>query len=122
MPQNETPFKNSILCDIDKRIRDNIFRLRSLKNLSQRQLGIMSGVAHIGQIEAGHACAGKHVVCKLAKALNVDPSEFYVPECTADTVAEIARVCSTLSKDGQAHILEMVKSLAVLEARLKWRE
>jgi transcriptional regulator with XRE-family HTH domain len=123
MNQNETEFKNFGLCDIDKRIRNNILRLRSLRNLSQRQLGHLSGIAHIGQIESGHASAGKQVVCKLAKALHVDPSELYLPEDQfADTVGEIARTCAVLSKDGQGIILNLARDMAAYELRKKWGE
>jgi transcriptional regulator with XRE-family HTH domain len=122
MNQNETKFKSNRLCDIDKRIRKNIVRLRCLRNLSQRQLGLLSGVGHIGQIESGHAKAAKQVVCKLAEALNIDPSEFYLPESGSDIVAEIAKACSVLSTDGQALILNLARDLAAYELRKKWGE
>jgi len=97
-------------------------RLRCLKKLSQRQLGHLSGVPYIGQIESGHASVGKDVVSRMAKALQVDVSEFYRPEEGSDTITEISRACSVLSKEAQAHVLEVVKSLAVYETRVKWRE
>jgi len=93
-----------------------------MKNLSQRQLGHLSGVPYIGQIESGHASAGKQVVCRMAEALNVDPSEFYMPEEGPDTVTEIARACSVLSKNGQSIILTLAKEMAIYELRRKWEE
>ena len=122
MTKNETVFNNSGKCDIDNRIRSNLVRLRGLKNLSQRQLGQLSGVPYIGQIESGHASVGKDVVSRMAKALQVDISEFYRPEEVSDTIAEITRACSSLSREAQVHVLDVVKSLAVYEARIKWRE
>ena len=122
MTKNETVFNKSGKCDIDNRIRSNLVRLRGLKNLSQRQLGHLSGVPYIGQIESGHASVGKDVVSRMAKALQVDISEFYRPEEVSDTIAEITRACSSLSREAQVHVLDVVKSLAVYEARIKWRE
>lgn len=122
MVKNETQFKNIGKCDIDNRIRCNLSRLRRLKNLSQRQLGHLSGIQYIGQIESGHASVGKDVVSRMAKALQVDVSEFYRPEEGPDTITEITRACSILSKEAQAHILDVVKSMVVYETRISWRE
>jgi len=122
MSQNETDFKNIRLCDIDRRIKNNLIRLRMASNLTQQALSDLSGVSHIGQIEAGHAKAGKQVVGKLARALRIDPLEFYLPENSHDTLKEINRVCAGLSRETQTHVLEMVKSLSVLETRIKWGE
>ncbi|OPY14657.1 MAG: helix-turn-helix protein [Syntrophus sp. PtaB.Bin138] len=122
MSQNETDFKNIKLCDIDRRIQNNLIRLRMARNLTQQALSDLSGVSHVGQIEAGHAKAGKQVVSKLARALQIDPLEFYLPDNSPDMLKEITQACAGLSTETQAHVLEMVKSLAVLETRINWRE
>lgn len=122
MHQNETGFKNHKKCDIDKRIRDNIIRLRQDRNLSQREFGALTGIPHIAQIETGRAGVGKLVVCKMAQALDIDVSEFYVDTYQTDPVKEIARVCSSLTRESQQYVLDTVKGLAVLEQKLKWRE
>jgi len=123
MLHNETKFNNYKKCDIDNRIRKNLVRLRNLFQLSQRELARLSGITHIGQIESGHAGIGKQVVCKLAETINVDPSEFYAPEAPSyNTVAKIAEACKSLSGEGQALVLALVKDLAAYEMRRKWRE
>jgi hypothetical protein len=58
----------------------------------------------------------------LAEALDVDPSEFYMPESGPEIVAEIAKACSVLSKDGQGIILNLARDLAAYELRKKWGE
>lgn len=123
MVQNETQFKNNRLCDIDKRIRNNLIRLRTARNLSQRCLANLSGIKHIGQIESGHSHVGKQVVLKLAQALDVDPVEFFAPEKPErDTLGEIIVTCAGMSDDAQRLILDMAKMVATYEMRLKWRE
>lgn len=123
MLHNETKFKNYKKCDIDNRIRKNLVRLRNVFQLSQRELADLSGVSHIGQIESGHAGIGKQVVCKLSETLGVDPSEFYAPEPDSNaTVDKITEACKTLSAEGQALVLALIKDLAAYEVRLKWRE
>jgi transcriptional regulator with XRE-family HTH domain len=119
----ETKLNNYKKCDIDKRVRKNLVRLRKQFRLSQRELANLSGVSYIGQIESGHGGIGKQVVCKLAETLNIDPSEFYAPEISdSETIAKIAEACKTLSVEGQALVLELVNDLAAYEMRLKWRE
>ena len=123
MLRYETNFNNYKKCDIDNRIRKNLVRLRKLFRLSQRELAKLSGVPHIGQIESGHAGIGKKVVCKLAETINVDLSELYAPETDDNaTVDKIIEACKTLSGEGQALVLALVKDLAAYEVRLKWRE
>ena len=45
-----------------------------------------------------------------------------MPESGSDIVAEIAKTCSVLSKDGQAIVLNLARDLAAYELRKKWRE
>jgi transcriptional regulator with XRE-family HTH domain len=56
---------------------EQIRRLRELKNLSQRQLGISSGVAGslISRIESGQRIPSLRLLIRIAEALGVHPGQ-----------------------------------------------
>lgn len=109
--------------DIDNRIRENLHRLRLERGLSIHDLGKLSRVPYINRIESGQKPAGKHVVIRLAEALKVDIVEFYRPTKKPPPRAEqVMQIFGVLSQEGQTHLLEVAKSIAAYEMRLKWRE
>jgi transcriptional regulator with XRE-family HTH domain len=69
-------------------IARNIKRLRLLRGMTQKQLQEKAGwryQAMVSQLEKGSTGVGPQTLRKLAKALEVDPSEFY--KATADATA-----------------------------------
>ena len=60
-------------------LKIHIREIREQKHLSQQKLSKLSGVSssHIGYIENGEREPTISVLCKLAKALNVDIKDLY---------------------------------------------
>ncbi|MDP4119649.1 MAG: helix-turn-helix transcriptional regulator [Bacillota bacterium] len=57
----------------------NVWKIRTQKGLSLRELAKRSGVSktHIDNIESGKTMPTIDIICKIAKALEVDPRELY---------------------------------------------
>jgi transcriptional regulator with XRE-family HTH domain len=120
MLKNETKLEKS---GIDKRISENIKRLRKERGISSAQLGRLCGIPWLSRVESGKKAIGKQGLVKLARCLDVDISEFYrnIPQNQSRREL-LLQVFDVLTAEGQALIIEQAKSLAVYEARMKWRE
>jgi transcriptional regulator with XRE-family HTH domain len=111
--------KNDTSLNIDNRIRTHLKRLRTERKLTQRDLGIIAGVPHVHQIEAGDTPAGKQVVMKLAKALNVDPGEFYRPIIpVGNHDVNLQRLLNLMTPAGKSHLLRVAKSIVEYERQV----
>ncbi|MHC1697734.1 MAG: helix-turn-helix domain-containing protein [Geobacteraceae bacterium] len=100
-----------------------MLRLRKEQGLSVHDLGRLSGIPYVNRLESGKKRAGKHVVIRLAEALNVDIAEFYrSPGKPAARSEQLLHIFETLSQEGQTLLIETAKSIAAYETRLKWRE
>jgi transcriptional regulator with XRE-family HTH domain len=112
-------FGNMTKIGIDKRFRANLIRLRMAAGLDQNGLAKRSGVSHIAQIESGARPIGKNVMTKLAKALDVDISEFFTPDnkvtALRDSKLMLLELFTSLSPSGQRLIEEMVVSMLKYE-------
>lgn len=100
--------------DIDKRFRYNLIRLRQEAGLTQGDLAKWSGVSHISQIESGTLSIGKHVIVRLANALDVDILEFFQPEEgfleKMDMLSVLSRIFRECSPKGQRLVLKLVRT------------
>ena len=68
-------------------ISNNIKRFRSIQNISQLNLAIISGLTHnfINDIENCKKGVSARTLAKLANALNVEPHQFFLPEGTSNS-------------------------------------
>jgi transcriptional regulator with XRE-family HTH domain len=69
------------MSDIKKRFGKRLRKIRRNRDLNQDQLADMVGVSlnFIGQLERGESAPSFETVQKLAEALGVDVSEFFLP-------------------------------------------
>jgi transcriptional regulator with XRE-family HTH domain len=67
-------------------ISSNIKRLRSLKNLSQLNLALNTGLTHnfINDIENCKKGVSAKTLAKLSAALNAEPYQFFLPDGTSN--------------------------------------
>jgi transcriptional regulator with XRE-family HTH domain len=115
MPKIDTKNDTDI---IDARLRDNLVRIRKAAGLSQSRLAELSGIRHIGQIEAGSAGMGKQVVTRLAAALEVDVSEFYQPPAESrDKTRRLQQASSLLSSAAQGLLFDIIRAIIRFEAK-----
>ena len=65
--------------DIKKRLGENLRRLRKLQNLSQEKLALKAEIdrTYLPSIEKGERNVSIEILDKLARALNIDISEFF---------------------------------------------
>jgi len=118
--KNETKLEKSV---INKRISENIRRLRKERGISSARLGRLCGIPWISRVESGKKAIGKQGLVKLARCLGVDISEFYrnIPHNQSRREL-LLQVFDVLTAEGQSLLIEQAKSLAAYEARMKWRE
>lgn len=72
--------------ELRDRIGINLRKLRRLRNLSQEALALSAGIdrGYVGSLERSEYSASSDTLEKLAKALDIDPSEFMRPITEAD--------------------------------------
>ncbi len=72
--------------ELRDRIGINLRKLRRLRNLSQEALALSAGIdrGYVGSLERSEYSASSDTLEKLAKALDIDPSEFMAPITEAD--------------------------------------
>ena len=73
--------------DWNKVVGRNLRRLRMARELTQEDLAGEAGLAmrHIGRIERGTSSPTAAMLGRLAEAMNIQPSEFFVVEETPET-------------------------------------
>lgn len=97
----------------------NVFALRlriarKAKKLSQERLGILAGIdessasARMNQYERGKHVPDFLMASKIAEILDLPTAYFYVEN---DLLAEIVRVCHTLSNEQMLEVLQFIKDL-----------
>ncbi len=105
--------------DIQQLLGKRIRMLREQRGLSQEELAYLSGTqtSHISRIELGQNNTTVDVVLRIARGLNIRPSdlldfeqdEIDVPPCDTNILKVVATM-KAVSEEDREHILRIVKT------------